>query len=73
MGWQNGKKINGLWIINEKRNAWVHVNGKGWRKLANNYDSVNMVMMVMGTHAKAQNRNVNFREDGNMIKEMYVW
>jgi hypothetical protein len=73
MAWQNGKKFNGLWAINEKRNAWARVPGIGWRKLANNHDSVTMVMMVMAAHAKGHNRNVNFREDGKMIKEMYVW
>ena len=68
MAWQSG-----IWAINENRNAWVHVDGLGWRKLSNNYDSVTTVMMTISAHAKAKGSNVNFREDGNMIKEMYVW
>ncbi|NYT01871.1 MAG: hypothetical protein GKC10_03835 [Methanosarcinales archaeon] len=73
MGWQNGKKIIGLWAINENRNAWVYVQGLGWRKLADNFDSVVINLMTMSAHAKGKESSVNFREDGNMIKEMYVW
>jgi C1A family cysteine protease len=77
-GWQNGKKIVGLWAINENRNAWVLVSGLGWRKLANNHNSVVVDLMIEAAHAKAHNRNVNFYEDGVeggtiVIKQMYAW
>ena len=75
--WQNGKKIVGLWTINENRNAWVYVDTLGWRKLAHDDDSVFTAMLVICTEAKADNRSVNFREvgvGGNIeIHEIYVW
>jgi hypothetical protein len=75
--WQNNRRITGLWVINENRNAWVWVDGLGWRKLAPNNDTSFQAMVTMATHAKADNRPVNFREvgvGGNIeIHEMYVW
>ena len=73
MGWQNGKKFIGLWAIDENRNAWVYVQDIGWRKLANNFDSVTINFMTMAAHAKAKGSSVNFREEGDTIKEMYIW
>jgi len=77
-GWQNGKKILGLWAINENRNAWVYVEGLGWRKLASDYDNVIINLMTKAAHAKAENRSVDFFEEGVeggtiIIREMYVW
>jgi hypothetical protein len=74
MAWQNNKKIDGLWAYGpENRNAWVHVQSLGWRKLWSSHDSQLAAMMTMAAHAKAENRNVNFNEEDNKIKEMYVW
>jgi len=75
--WQNNRRIIGLWVINENRNAWVYVQDLGWRKLAPNNDNSFQAMVTTATHAKADNRTVNFREvgvGGNIeIHEMYVW
>ena len=77
-GWQNSKKIIGLWAINENRNAWVYIQGLGWRKLSNETDSIVINLMIKAAHAKEENRNVNFYEEGVeggtiVIKEMYTW
>ncbi len=72
--WQNNKKIIGLWIYGpQKRNTWVYVQGLGWRKLWPVHDSQVEAMMTMAANAKAKNRNVNFYEEGNKIKQMFVW
>lgn len=75
--WQNNRRITGLWTINETRNAWVYVQGLGWRKLANDRDSAFDAMLNWCAQAKADNRPVNFREvgtGGNIeIHELYVW
>lgn len=73
MGWQNGKKFIGLWAINENKNAWVYVDGLGWRKLANDNDNIIIDFVTLAAQAKGSGSNVNFREDGDTIKEMYVW
>lgn len=72
--WQNNKRITGLWTINQNRNSWVHVDGIGWKKLANNSDSAIVALTVLGSHAREKNSPVNYREEADgMIREMYVW
>ncbi len=74
MAWQNNKKIIGLWAYGpQNRNGCVYVQGLGWRKLWPDHDSQYCAMMTMAAHAKADNRPVNFYEEGNKIKQMYVW
>ncbi len=72
--WQNSKKITGLWSINQNRNSWVHVEGIGWKKLANNSDSAIVALTLLGAHAREKGSSVNYREESDgMIREMYVW
>lgn len=75
--WQNNRRITAVWVINQNRNAWVFVQGLGWRKLAHNESDVFLAMLAACIHAKADGRNVNFREvgvGGNIeIHEIYVW
>ncbi len=71
--WYNGKKVTGLWSINENRNSWIGVSGLGWRKLADNSDSAVVALTMLASHGKQGNHNVNLREDADRVKEMYVW
>ena len=72
--WQNNKRINGLWSINQNRNSYVSVSGIGWRKLVNNSDSAIVALTMLSAHAREKNSPVNYREESNgMIHEMYVW
>ena len=72
--WVNSQKINALWTINENRNSWVSVVGKGWIKLANNSDSAIVALTMLGANAKLTQGVVNYRQESdNMIHEMYVW
>ena len=72
--WQNNKKINGLWSINQNRNAWVGVSGIGWKKLAYNSDSAIVALTMLSSHAREKGSVVNYREESDgMIHEMYVW
>jgi len=75
--WQNNKRIIGLWTNNQAVNAWVLVEGLGWRKLTNPDDDVTLAMLAMSVQAKADNRPVNFFEvgaGGNIeIRELYVF
>ncbi|MCD4843111.1 MAG: hypothetical protein K8R25_01355 [Methanosarcinales archaeon] len=74
MAWKYNKKIDGLYVYGpQNRNAWVHVQGNEWRYLWSSHDSQVVAMMRMAAHAKADNRNVNFNEEGNKIKQMYIW
>jgi hypothetical protein len=72
--WVNNQKINALWAINENRNSWVSVAGKGWIKLANNSDSAIVALTMLGANAKLTQGMVNYRQESdNLIHEMYVW
>ena len=72
--WNNGKKITALWSINQNRNSWVHIDGVGWRRLANNSDSAIMAMSILGAHAREKATTVNYRDEADgMIHEIYVW
>jgi hypothetical protein len=77
VAWQSNRKITGLWTNNQNVNAWVWVDGLGWRKLTNPDDDVTEAMLTMAAHAKGHDRFVNFFEvgvGGNIeIQEMYVW
>jgi len=72
--WQNNKRINRLWSINQNRNSWVGVSGIGWKKLANNSDSAIVALTMLGAHAREKGSYVRYREERDrMIHEMYVW
>ena len=72
-GWLKGKKITGLWAINQTRNAWVYVSGEGWKKVNNANDTNFYILLSQLIAAKAANRNVNLRLTSGEIMEAYVW
>ena len=75
--WQYNRRIIGLWSNNQNVNAWVYVDGLGWRKLTNPDDDVTNALLIASAQAKADARRVDFFEvgaGGNIeIREMYVW
>ena len=72
--WQNSKKVDALWTINQDRNSWFGVEGIGWRHLANvDETSVTALTMLVG-HARSTGAVVNYREESdNLVHEVYVW
>ena len=72
--WQTGKTVTALWSINEIRNAWMHVNGVGWRKLYNGRDGAFRALVTLAAHARQTGRPINFREEADgMVYEIYSW
>ena len=72
--WQNNKKINALWSINQNRNSWTGIEGIGWKKLVNNSDSAIMALTMLAAHAFQKGSIVNYRDESDgMIHEIYVW
>jgi hypothetical protein len=72
--WQNNKKINALWSINQNRNVWVGVQGIGWKKLADNSDSAIVALTLLSAHALEKGSIVDYRDESDAkIHEMYVW
>jgi hypothetical protein len=72
--WQNNKKFNALWCINQNRNVFVGVVGIGWKKLADNSDSAIVALTMLSAHAYEKGSVVNYRDESDTkIHEMYVW
>lgn len=72
--WQNNKRIEALWTINQDRNAWVGVVGIGWRKLAPGTETSLTAMTMLAAHARCTNAVVNYRDESdNLVHEIYVW
>lgn len=72
--WQNDKRINALWSINENRNVFVGITGVGWKKLANNDDTAIVALTLLSGSARLTSSPVNYRDEADgMIHEMYVW
>jgi hypothetical protein len=62
--WQNGKKIIGLWTNNNDKNAWVLVEGLGWRRISILNDAQFLSMLAVCTAAYSDRRFINFFEVG---------
>ncbi|HEX7077870.1 MAG TPA: C1 family peptidase [Candidatus Eisenbacteria bacterium] len=71
-GWQYNKRVIGLWAIDQTRNAWVYVDGLGWRKISPDNDNIFFSMLAELVLAKAAARPVNFHEVQGTIKQVYV-
>lgn len=75
MAWRYGRKILALYAGWGSRNCWVYVDGGfGWMRLRDdNFDAI-QYMITMATHAKANDRPVDFDEDPvGKISYLYVW
>lgn len=73
--WQSNRTISALWTINEVRNAWMHADGLGWRKLSSANDSGLVALNALASHARQLGTPVaSFREESDaMVHEIYVW
>jgi hypothetical protein len=74
-GWQLNKKVVGLWsYCSDQRNAYMYVDGIGWRKFADNSDSAIMAFNIIASHAKVTGKGANFYEgDDGKVNTLYVW
>lgn len=71
-GWQNNRRVIGLWAVNQNRNAWVYIQNLGWRKISPDNDNIFFDMLAQLIAAKAASRPVNFYEVNSVIKQIYV-
>lgn len=70
----NGVKVQGLWAINETRNAWVFLsNGHGWKKIGISNDTAFINMLTHLASAKTTNSNVNVVINDGLIQQVYVF
>jgi hypothetical protein len=72
--WRTNMTVAATWSIDEIRNAWMYVNGLGWRKLYNGRDGAFTALVTLATHARQTGRPISFREESDgMVYEIYVW
>lgn len=70
----SGVKIQGLWAINETRNAWVYLsNGYGWKKIGNANDVAFINILTQLASAKTTNSNVTLEFVNDLIQQVYVF
>ena len=71
--WLNGRKVTGLWTIDQDRNAWAYLDGGvGWRRIAYDNDNIFMDLLTPLVAAKAGNRPINVYEEAGVLKQLYV-
>jgi hypothetical protein len=66
-------KVGGLWTSNNSTNAWVFLNGVGWRKLSPANATSHQALLELARLAKDANATVQADEDGSIVHAMYVW
>ena len=72
-GWRSNARVIGLWAINEDRNAWVYMDGYGWRKVSPDNDNILHDMLAQLIAAKARGGAVTFYEEQGVIKQLYAF
>lgn len=73
-GWLNGRKVIGLWTIDQDRNAWVYLDGGiGWRRVAYDNDNIFFDMLIQLASAKLSRSTVNVFQENSIIKQVYVF
>lgn len=70
--WLRNVRVNALWTTNQERNAWVHIQEHGWRRVSPNNNTILFDMLAQLIAAKAAGRPVNVKQVSNVIKEVYV-
>jgi hypothetical protein len=72
--WLTGKKITALWANKTPRNAHAHLEGVGWRRLADTNDPAHIALTMLASAARQTGSTVNARDEGDgRIREIYVW
>jgi hypothetical protein len=72
--WQNNKKVNALWSINQNCNSWAGIEGIGWRKLFSGIETSTMALTIIASSALATQGPITYREEPDgMIHEIYAF
>lgn len=73
-GWLKGRKVIGLWAIDQNRNAWVYLDGGiGWRRIAYDNDNIFFDLLTQLATAKTGKFPVNVYQENGIIKQVYVF
>jgi Papain family cysteine protease len=70
--WQRNRLVTALWCNGQPRNAWIYADGLGWRRITPDSDVTFLNLLYQSAGAKAARRRVNFFEERDTVKEIYV-
>ncbi|QNP74169.1 hypothetical protein IAG44_35105 [Streptomyces roseirectus] len=72
--WTQNVTVDGLWSINQTRNAFFRVKGGGWKKIYNATDWSFTALTTLASQARQTSRPISFREEADgMVHEIYLW
>ena len=72
-GWENNQQVEGLWTIDQDRNAWAYFDGGvGGGRSPPTTTTFSSTRSCSCTSAKEAGRPVSFYEDQGVIKQLYV-
>ncbi|MGJ5895398.1 hypothetical protein DF268_07410 [Streptomyces sp. V2] len=72
--WTQNVVVDGLWCINQTRNAYFRVKGGGWKKIYNATDWAFTALTTLASQARQTNHAISFREESDgMVHEIYLW
>jgi len=71
-GWRRRRSITALYVSHAERNGWAHVDGLGWRQLADGDATSFRVLLQVALTAKTGERLVDLYLAGGKICELYV-
>ncbi|MPY56158.1 hypothetical protein [Streptomyces spongiae] len=72
--WTQNVLVDGMWSIDQPRNAYLHVKGGMWKKIYNGSDASFTALTTLAAQARQTGRPISFREepDGS-VHEIYLW
>lgn len=71
--WHSNKQVTGVWVNDQERNAYVYLDGVGWRKIGGDDAGTFLNILAQLTSAKSGSRPVNVFEDSGQITQVYVF
>jgi C1A family cysteine protease len=71
-GWITGKRVQGLWAVDQDRNAWAYLETAGWKKIAPDNDNIFLDLLTELAAAKLASRPCNVYVDHGVIHQLYV-
>ena len=71
--WHSNKQVTGMWVNDQERNAYVYLDGVGWRKIGGDDAGSFLNILAQLTSAKSGGRPVNAFEDSGQITQVYVF
>ena len=70
--WLNNTRVQGLWTVDQDRNAWAYLQNAGWKKIAPDNDNIFFNLLSELSSAKLANRPCNIHVEQGIIHELYV-